>query len=81
MAEPHTLQVGDAVTHPQWPAGTTRKVVDISHFMRMGWSGKRRRLEPDPDVRIIHLNDVVEVDGEGDDAWMEAGLERIERPQ
>lgn len=75
MAEPHTLKVGDRVTHPEWPAGTTRKVLSLRPFQRMSFDGRgRRKLRDDPNVRIAQL------DGEvgDDDAWMEAGLEVVD---
>ncbi|UTU07748.1 hypothetical protein CcrC1_gp064c [Caulobacter phage C1] len=74
MAEPHSLNTGDVVTHPEWPAGTTRIVEGASPFQRLAFDGRRRRLVDDPVVRIIYLNEPVAVNGEVDDAWMEAGL-------
>lgn len=77
MAEPHSLNIGDAVTHPDWPLQTVRNIVGITAFMRQGWNaaGTRRKLVPDPNVRVIHLDSPVkDSDGMEDDAWMEAGL-------
>jgi hypothetical protein len=77
MAKPHSLQIGDAVTHPDWPLQTVRSVAAISPFMRQGWNaaGTRRKLVPDQNVRVIHLDSPVkDSDGFEDDAWMEEGL-------
>lgn len=73
MADPNTLQVGDLVTHPEWPAGTVVRVESISLFSR--YDAKKRRAVPDPNVRIVWLAHPVEdKDGDLGVAWMEAGL-------
>jgi hypothetical protein len=70
MADPATIHIGDQVTHPEWPEGTTRTVTSISFFRRGGWERGRYKVRDDPTTRVCHLDAEVE----GDDAWMEAGL-------
>lgn len=79
MADPHSLSIGDTVTHPSWAEGTTRTVLGFSPFKRLGWKGKRRVLAPDTQTRIVYLNEAVESDDScgPEDAWMEAGLEKV----
>jgi hypothetical protein len=80
MADPHTLKVGDTVTHPEWPEGTTRQIIGLSGFTRMTRVNGRAKPVTDPNQVVCHLDGKVLVEGEhpsmADDAWMEAGLVR-----
>ncbi|AXQ69116.1 hypothetical protein HOU02_gp092 [Caulobacter phage CcrBL9] len=80
MAEPHTLKVGDRVTHPDWD-GAERTVEAIAPMMRSTWVKGRQKLVEDPQINIVCLDaPILDSDGFADDAWMEPGLILIERP-
>lgn len=42
MAEPHMLQAGDRVTHPDWPERTIRTVLRLYPFQRLTRTAKGR---------------------------------------
>ncbi|AXQ69670.1 hypothetical protein HOU03_gp088 [Caulobacter phage CcrSC] len=81
MAAPHTLKVGDRVTHPDWEPGTIRIVEGVAPMMRSTRVNGRQKLIEDPQLNIICLDQaVVDSDGFADNAWMEPGLILIESP-
>lgn len=79
MAEPHSLNVGDLVTHPQWPEGTTRRVKGLGPLPRISRKNGRAKIVDSTIERVIVLDEPV---ADGIDYatahWMEAGLEKVE---
>lgn len=74
MADPHTLKPGCVVTHPEWPAGSTRRVIQLYPFQRATRDARgRQKLVDDPNERVA----VLDLPIEGDDGWMEAGLVEV----
>lgn len=73
MAKHGTFQVGDLATHPDWPDGTTATVVGFSFAKQGGWLKNRYCVREIPTRRVVHLDREIE----GDDAWMEEGLELV----
>jgi hypothetical protein len=80
MAAPHSLKPGDTVSHPDWPAGMTRKVTDGGSLgTRGGYNAKGRyQVKHIADERYLRLDEPVDLgDGYADDHWAEAGLELV----
>jgi len=80
VAEPHSLKVGDTVTHPQWPAGTKRTVKAIDPFPRMTTVKGRMKLVPSTRENVVLLDEGApgEDGGRLETQWMEAGLEKVD---
>lgn len=87
MAEPGTLKIGDMVTHPTWPEGTTATVVGVCSM-----SYHPNMAKPNYKEFVVELDRPVHAVGGGvgiggvqlskaeldlDKEWMEAGLEKV----
>lgn len=79
MAEPHTLQISDRVTHPDWPEGTSRTVLGFIAGQRGGYDERGRyKVYSVPDERYARLDEPVDTgDDFPDDYWAEAGLIKL----